>query len=427
MSVREQENEDLKRALTISMNQAIPGQESGVTNAQGPQFGPATRPHYDNESWVMTTAPISSTREIFLNPEPVDRRREAHTPAFLKPMSDRTPLAALIKILQAIPLSREALLNRDYMIQDYGYDDNWWNGTPIQAPSFVNVVRDGLDPDHEELIRETQRLIAFLEGTDRAYGSVDTLSNLPDVRDPGDHRMVASYLTSWRSASFQISPANPLLDIFQTTGVKTQTCEPRTGEMHDFYVLELRVDETLADRGQTLYEAIDDIMWSDQGVSTYEDVCLSDVGDVFVIEVERVREGKRGSMAGSGLGIKIPAVWYSDRYLESSIPQVKEMQAGKNVVKQGVAKFDEAKEEILRCQTSSMLNVADSPSFLNTATAFFERSVSNEENINGSQNVQGDVPSSPELKKHSMIAKELKSLTARIAQKLKSMVRSIRT
>lgn len=404
--------------MAISMNQTIPGQESGVTSAPGQYFGPATRPHYDNNSWTLT-APRSNTKEILLNPEPIDRRREDHTPAFLKPSTEGNRLSALIKILQAIPLSREALLNRDNTIQDYWYDNDWWDGAPIKSPNAAKLVHDALELDEEILIHETQRLIAFLEGTDRAYGSVDTLSNLQGIGDLGVDQMLARYLEKWRYATAHISPAYPLLDIFKSTGVKTQNREPRIAETHDFHVLELRIDETLADRGQTLYEAIDDILWTEENESAYEDVYLSIIGDLFIVEVTRVVEG-------SGLGIKIPSIWYSDRYLESSIPQVKEMQAGKIAIRKDAEKLDEAKANILRCQTSSILSNIDSPSFLNTATAFFERSASNEESINGSIHVQGDTSISSEPKRYSVIAEELKSLTARIAQKLKSILSFIR-
>ena len=415
----EQEDAQLKQAMAISMSQNIPGQESGVTNPS-PYFGPATRQHYENSNWTMTV-PRSNTKEILLNPEPIDRMRETHTPAFLKPSTDGNRLPALIKILQAIPMSREALLSRHNTIKDYGYDSDWWDGTAIKASTTVNFIFDGIDSREEDLIRETQRLIAFLEGTDRAYGSAENLSNLPGIGDLGVDQLLARYLDKWRGASGRTSPANPLHNIFKSTGLKTQSYEPRIEEPHDFYVLELRIDETLSDRGQTLYEAIDDILWTDENEGAYQDGYFSKVGDLFIVEATRV------GLAGSGLGIKIPLVWYSDRYLDSSISQVKEMQAGKTAIKKDLEKLDLAKAEIQRCQTSSKLDSVDSTRLLNTAIAFFERSTFNKATRNGSKQMQDDMSTSPEPERYSKIAEELRALTARIAQMLKSLPSPVRT
>lgn len=398
--------------MAISMNQAIPGQESGVTNVTSPYFGPANRAHYENSNWTVTI-PRSNTKEILLNPEPIDRRREAHTPAFLKPSAEGNRLSALIKILQTIPLSREALLNRGHAVDDYGYDIDWWDGTAIKAPDTASSIHEGLDSRDDEMILETQRLIAFLEGTERAYGSVDNLSNLQGIEDLGVDQMLARYLIKWRDASAHVSPDYPLLDIFKSTGLKTQTCEPRLIETHDFHVLELRIDEALADRGQTLYEAIDDILWSDESENAYENVYLSTVGDLFIIEATRV------STAGSGLGIKIPLVWYSDRYLESSIPQVKEMQANKMALKKELERFDQAKADMLRIQKTPELGAGDATSFLQATINFLERSALSGQINNVGSNKQDGMLGSPELEKYSIIAEQLKSVTARIADKLK--------
>lgn len=404
------------------MSQTIPGQESGVTNASDPYFGPANREHYDNGNWTMT-AIRSNTKEILPDPEPEDRRREINTPAFLKPSADRNRLSALIKILQTIPMSREALLNRENTIRDYGHDSEWWDGSAIKAPKTINVAQEGQYPQDEELIHETQRLIAFLEETERAYGSVESLLNVEGINRPGNDQLLARYLERWRAITAKATPNYALLNVFQSTGIKNQGTEPWLEEKHDFQVLELRIDEVLADRGHTLYDAIDDILWADENESSFENIYISHLGEIFIVDATCVSE------TASGLGIRIPPVWYSDRYLKSSIPQTKEMKAGKAEVKKEIQRIHHAEEQIRKLQSSASVTTAIDPTeLLNTTMAFFQRSALL---TDSSKNVTDDVEQNSLMSqgpnRYSRTADRLKSLTAMIQTKIESIHDSVQT
>lgn len=414
LTIEEQEAEHLETALALSMGQEIPGQESGVLEASNPYsnpyFGPAKREDYDSNEWTMT-ATGSHTKEILLNPDPIDRKRENNMPAFLKPSPQGYQLSALIKILQAIPMSREALLCREHVFGDYGYDTEWWDGTPIKVPKIVNLSQEDHYTDRDEVIHETQRLVAFLEETDRAYGSSDVLAGMDGILRAGVDSVTASFLEEWRKAFHDSGPDLPLLDIFQSVGTKQNPNEPEAEQRYLFFTLDVRIDEGIAEKGQTLYEAIDDLLWADQSETSYDQVYLETVADVFVIQATRAHE------AGSGLGIKIPSVWYSDRYLQSSIEQVKEMRAGKTAVHRELARIDGRKAKLAAFKGSAP---TDAIQLLENAAAYFEASASTVNAIDEARTTLESDSSSFNRKKHGRIADELKAVTERIAQKLKS-------
>lgn len=402
----------MEKALALSMGQNIPGQESGVLDPPRPYFGPAERKDYDSNNWTMT-ATGSHTKEILLNPEPVDRKRGNNMPAFLKPTPRGYQLSALIKILQVIPMSREALLCRENIFDDYGYDTEWWDGTAIKVPKVVNLSPDGHYVDPDEVIHESQRLVAFLEETDRAYGSSEVLAAMDGIHGSGHDAVISSFFETLTKAFRYAAPNLPLLDIFHSVGTKQNHDEPEAEEKYPFMTLDVRIDEGIADKGQTLYEAIDDLLWAEQSDSSYEQVYLEKVADIFVIQATRVHE------AGSGLGIKIPSVWYSDRYLRSSLQLVKDMRAGKVAVQAELARIDEQKAKLAEFKSSSA--PIDAMQLLKSAAAYFEASAPNINVTDEAKTRLESDPTSLKRKNYGRIAEELKDVTERIAQKLKGV------
>lgn len=406
----------MEQALALSMSHNVPGQESGVTEGHFPYFGPAKRDDYDS-NWTMT-AIGSRTKEIMLNPEPIDRKRERNVPAFLKPTSQTFRLAALLKILQTISISREALLCRDKMLSDFGWDAEWWDGTAIRSPKVSELSQPSYFNDREEIIHETQRLVAFLEETDRAYGSIDVLANLDGLRGKEYASILPAFLDQWRELADHFAPNLPIVDVCRSVLKKENFERPEEDETYWISVLDLRVDETIADKGQTLYEVIDDTLWPDPKQNVFDKVYFDKIADVFTMDVARVSE------TGSGLGIKIPSVWYSDRYLRSSNEQVQEMQAIKAVIRKEISQIEEAKSKVTEVTVSTIQNpTVDATHLLKAATAYFEASASISGVINGDNRSSGGAHCFPDRDRdgHRKIAHELKALTERIAEKLRSM------
>lgn len=402
-----QEARDLDQALKMSMmstDSRPQNQMSGVTNVSAAYFGPATQEDYDR-NWALTV-PRDYTKEIWLNPEPVDRKRDSTKPAFLRPSTQGHRLPALIKILQTIPLAREAMLCRHAVLSDYGHNSEWWDGATIQVPKIFHVANDGQDHDIDEVPYEVQRLVAFLEETERAYGSVDSLLNVLGTGLINDDEILPLFFKAWDAASQYEVDGPTLQNVVESVGTKMNPDEPEFAENHSFTTLQVRIDEEIADKGHTLYDAVDDILWTIDGLQMeQQDVYLEKVGDVLILDVKRANE------ASSGLGIKIPAVWYLDRYLKSSVAQVKEMRENKAAIQEELDLIEQRRVKIAEFKPPGPLAEAiDGLSLLKTASRYFDRSAA--------RVTMSDQRESASAAKDGIVFKELQMLMGKIAQRL---------
>lgn len=321
--------------MSLTDSQTFPGQESGI--AYGNQyFGPARNEHYDSSQWAMTI-PEPHTQEILLSPDPPDRERMAGTPAFFKPSSTNPILPALVKILHEIPMAREAFLNRTCTLADYGREPDWWDGTLIKALRVVNVDDDQQLAASDDIIYENQRLMAFLDDTDRAYGSVDALANIQTAFSVGDGP-AADFFTAWIKAT-ETSASDPrLASIFSSRGSQRPIGETEPTSVKEFASLQVDVDVATAGQDKSLYDAIDELIWTGFGAG---ETFLDRLGDVFTMEVTNKVSGN------GGLGVSIPPVWWADRYLESAIPKAKEMMARKEAIAAHSSDADEVQKKML--------------------------------------------------------------------------------
>ena len=417
LTATEREAQDLEQALALSMSQPLPDQENGVTDSTHPYFGPANREHYDTKNWTMTLSG-SHAREILLNPDPADRKRERNTPAFIKPSPSTDYLPALVTILHAIPVAREALLMRSHTIPDYGHDKEWWDGAVIKAPKIVDITHIGDDTDWDEILFEAQRLMAFLDRTERAYGSVAGLANMDAVHQVSPDQLASSFLEVWHGAASRTAPDWSIAKVFRSIGTKTIVDPPeRYGQQ--FFCLEVKVSNELADTGQTLYEAVDDVLWAEWDETQRDEVFLESIGDVFAVQVTRSND------AASGLGIKVPGTWYLDRYLEASKDAAREMLVGKAAFKKEMARLAGIKARMTEYKRSTAgSKTTDVSKLMEVARAYFDRANLQGQEANHvepqDEAVNGDSP--PAMAALATIMEELKIVEDRVTQKLNGML-----
>ena len=408
----EPEDEDLSRAMAMSMSesQTFPGQETGTIDHSKQTFGPATRTHYDTKNWAMVY-PAAQTQEILLNPEPQDRKRQPNTPAFFKTPSTDHRLSALIKILHAIPMAREALLSRNQTLQDYGYEKDWWDGTPVKVLRIVNLDADGRKFNEDDVFYEAQRLMAFLDLTDRAYGSTNALAGFEGIglQDKGK---ALNFLSLWQAAAARLD--SPLANIFESIGTKLGPDDSENSRSEHVNHLTVNVDNETSGKGLTLYEALDHILWVD--AKEDDEIYLRKVGDVFTLEIDNQVEKV------SGLGITIPPIWYADRYLPSHTREAKNMLARKAVVMTELQNEENLQSRISKFQKPAGGAHLDITNLLAKSTAYFERKkayqdATNEHLLAGHRS-QEDLRHKQTLP--DPVANKLRKLTARISDKMKS-------
>lgn len=421
LTATEREEQDFEHALALSMSQALPHQETGVTDATNPYFGPANREHYETKNWTMTLSG-SHAQEILLNPDPIDRKRERNAPAFVKPSPGTDYFPALITILHAIPAAREALLLRNYTELDYGHDKEWWDGAIIKAPKVVDITDSSIDTDWDEIIFESQRLMAFLDQTERAYGSIAGLANMDILRQANHDVLTSTFLETWHAAAMRAEPDWQIGEVFKSIGTKSVPDRPQEAFSQTFFCLEVRVSKELADTGQTLYEAVDDVLWADWEETLREEVYLEGVGDVFAVQVSRADE------AASGLGIKVPGTWYLDRYLEASKHAVREMLLGKAAFRKELTRLAKIQAQMTKYRGSTTGGkTTEASKLIEIARAYFHQPNLQGQEANGvePQDEAGTGESPMATVALATVLEELRIVEDRVTQKLNGMPRNL--
>ena len=106
---------------------------------------------------------------------------------------------------------------REKTASDYGYDSQWWNGQSIKIPRIVSLDNPYADDqDWDDILYEAQRLMAFLDGTRRAFGSTDALAGLRSLYGYSGDGGVERFLEAWQEASVRATPANQLSMVFSS-------------------------------------------------------------------------------------------------------------------------------------------------------------------------------------------------------------------
>lgn len=321
-------------------DQKLPTQESGVTT-NGVHFGPATQSQYEEKNWGMVPVGRTTAQEIMLDPEPADRKREPDTPAFLKPSIANHRLGALITIYHEIPMTRNIFLNNIDVLQNYGDSPEWWAGTAIEIP---RLVADD-EPLYPEVDRELQRLMAFLDGTDRSYGSIEPLVNLPDVQQAMRLESTAepAVMRAW-SSIFEENNSRMVQQVF-SEGVGSDQ-EDMLNQPTKFAILELDLPEKGSSL-ETLYDIADEVLWPNLNPDNVNNSpYLSHIGEVIVFRVKDAPVGEYQS-------VKVPAVWYPDRYLKPGREAALQMRLQKKNVIEDLGRISNEEARLTTFTTKS--------------------------------------------------------------------------
>lgn len=333
LSLAEREEHELQQAVAMSLNQGMSEQETGVTTASQPHFHKATQDHYDEGAWAMTLFNTSS-QEVVISPDPEDRKRVEDEPAFIRPTEDNLYLGGFLTILHSIPLAREALLLRNKTLFDYGHDPQWWDGHPINLPKIVTVHEATAgDSDWDDIIHEAQRLMAFLDSTKRAFGSCGALANLKSMFSVSSdsEEIVTRFLEAWHGTALRADPGNQLKPIFSSLAHQEPSEEYEEPQSKEMFTLEPCAQQ---DHGQTLYDVLDHALWSDNAGEQLTDAWLEYVGDVLVMKVD-------AAYNANSVDVKIPAVFYPDRYLKDYREIAREFRTKRLQIYEDVSKVEQ--------------------------------------------------------------------------------------
>jgi hypothetical protein len=333
-STYDEGDRDLHEALAASRAEAgLPPQDTGIISTDQPFFGPANRSQYEPGKWDLVPTGKIYAQEILLDPEPTERKREPDAPAFLKPSVEDHRLGALLTIYHKIPIVREIFLDRKNVVSNYGSDNEWWTGKAIELPTMNGPADPG-----SELRQEMQRLMAFLDKTDRSYGSADALANLPAVKEQQRHAygdgVEVAVLKAYRELLENTDSVGAIKKLF-SIGVDG----PQQTNFEEFAILRLDLPPKNSEL-ETIYDIADATLWNLGPLEPLElsnSPYLSHIADVIVFQLDGNASSK---------GVEVPSVWYPDRYLESGRQAALDMRLRKSDIKEALRRIEMMEESL---------------------------------------------------------------------------------
>ncbi|ROV91178.1 hypothetical protein VSDG_07871 [Cytospora chrysosperma] len=320
-TTQQQYDDDLHRALLESASNVVSGgvtpQESGVMNVADtslPFFGPANRENYDNDQWAMVRVNKEAS-----DPPPSGRKRDPHTPVFLACRQQgiqRHRLGPLLMINHSIPAARNFFLALGSLHPpqsgSYGNNNAWWRGDPIFTTE--SELADDLaaawptNGQGVKLVDELQRLMAFLDATERTYGTADLLCESPMMKNIWGDYVVRLY------QSLYIKTEPPLnFTSWNLLRLESDVEDPTTNEVG---ILEFNVPNELSEVLTSLYSLWDAVLWLNQEteLSAFPEEESTRLG-----YVERPAEVLTIRIKLEGHSIEVPETFYIDRYLEANL------------------------------------------------------------------------------------------------------------
>ncbi|KAI2473852.1 hypothetical protein F4781DRAFT_379131 [Annulohypoxylon bovei var. microspora] len=362
-----EEDANLERALAESAAESgIPRQEAGIVDNETnlKYFGPANRPQYDAEQWAMV--PTKATMDVVqADPTPSQRKRGPDSPAFLRQTREHR-LGFLLSIFHKIPLVRNILLQYGTPAKNYGHNSEWWRGQPILKHEYLAAMARGESTwgieAQTEFSEELHRLMAFLDRTERGYGSVDPLVDTKEV-DPNPGAWVFDPEEKLFELLKEEAKNNPAYDIDPMITVGTIlpcALPPSDGSQSDgdgdsssdeeretsFALLDVQLDHEQYSWVNTFYDALDNLLWT-QALNPNHPfpegaiyAFLSKAAEVVTV---------RFSNAGLSKPCEIPAVFYVDRYLKERKDLALKFQTYMRLVKNKLRMYDLLEANLLRC------------------------------------------------------------------------------
>ncbi len=350
-SSKQEEDEDLARAMAMSQGHDFQGQqESGVVGPGGAQvFGPAERSHYEKKEWAMVhVGPVANETSEIVPDAPLSDRISLGEPRMLKPLpgGDYTP--NLLTICAAIDGVREMLLMREHVQEHYGQDAEWWRGHAISMPKIVHVD-DGTpaEPekdDQDEILAEVQRLMAYMSKGDRAYMSAQALTQTNAIKKSSpatteSRTLLELFLQSWAVAGASKSDdAEGVTSLFSTT---VGTNAPEGMKTPDMSLIDIRVTIEHDGKGD-LFELLDGLLWdTDANSSSMSDNFIERPAEVLVI-----RAHPWSPMVSKQLRVEAPAAFYVDKYLKENIEATRATRMEMAKGKKRIAKIEQIEKRL---------------------------------------------------------------------------------
>ncbi|KAG6356186.1 hypothetical protein INS49_015573 [Diaporthe citri] len=353
-TTQQQADEDLNRALLESTSAAATRgatpQESGVisTDTSLPFFGPANRETYQDDQWAMVRVDKEAS-----DPPPSARQRDPSAPVFLlcrQQGAQRHRLGPLMMIKHDIPAARNFFLSLDAFDPpgSYGHNNSWWKGDLILCTNSESTedLPEAWSNDYRsvKLEDEIQRLMAFLDATQRSYGTADSMCESPLMKSTWGDPVVQFYQNLYLKAGSQIVRSTMWTLVRFESGAD-EVPAPMTPPTSEFGIIEFRVPNELSDVLHSLYSSWDALFWINQeselsGFPHEESERTAYMENPAEVLTMRIKlEDHR---------IEIPETFYIDRYLEKNLGTARILKSQMFQIWQALAKSKDAENKITK-------------------------------------------------------------------------------
>ncbi|KAM0705340.1 hypothetical protein Q7P35_008130 [Cladosporium inversicolor] len=413
---RDDEDAQLAQALAASRGDDYQ-QESGILHADGTSqqtYGPVNKDQSAHDrQWGMVLSPQgASSSEIVPDVErPEERKHVEGEPRFLKTLPSGDYLPNFLTIAHSIPAVREALLMRDYTMAQYGTDAEWWRGNQIALPKIVHT-ENGAPADAEidrfdQFIAETQRLMAALDASQRAYASVNALTKTELLLSGGNVTLTENFIDKLCSAAdAHTDNYDKLASLFKTRIGTTNPAGTRTPYAT---VLPLDVKTAGEDKVQ-LMEVLDSLLW-DTDIDETGDNYIANAGDIIVMHA------KQTNMSAEKLQLEITPTLFIDKYLEKNVHIARPARLEIAREKERVAKINEIEKKLTRWQMRG--KEIDARAMLqHTLGHFSGKNMADAENADKENGIVVNGTSAPEQPHYADIAAKLEAVLSSVDKKL---------
>ncbi|KAJ3574608.1 hypothetical protein NPX13_g4306 [Xylaria arbuscula] len=355
-----QEEDDLARALRESAAESgVLPQEDGIIDNEtsSKHFGPANRSEYEAEKWAMVPTK-ARTEANTTDPPPSNRKRDPDAPAFLR-QTKLHRLGGVLSIYNQIPLARNFLLRCGTSISTYGQDSEWWKGNPILTQIALQKKARGEEiwgeDVHPDFVEELHRLLAFLDSSERSYASADGLAEtkaidptfgswMPDVEEKLFQALHEASTTNSNYGIEDMTTTGKIIPVIPPSQDASELGgqEDEEDNTTSFIFLDIALDSESYSRVDTMYDALDHLLWSSALSLDYtfpqnaRTAVLLKPGEVLTMR-----------FGGSGFTkpCEIPEVFYADRYMHDRKELALRFQTQMRQIRNELEKLAWAEEE----------------------------------------------------------------------------------
>jgi hypothetical protein len=412
------DDEDAQLAQAMAASRGDFQQESGILHADGTSqqtYGPVNKDQSAHDrQWGMVLSSTQGAHSSEIVPDverPEERKHVEGEPRFLKTLPSGDYLPNFLTIAHSIPAVREALLMRDYTMAQYGTDAEWWRGNQIALPKIVHT-ENGAPADAEidrfdQFIAETQRLMAALDASQRAYASVNAVTKTELLLSGENVTLTENFIDKLCSAAdAHTDNYDKLTSLFKTRIGTTNPAGTRTPYAT---VLPLDVKTAGEDKVQ-LMEVLDGLLW-DTDIDETGDNYIASAGDILVMHA------KQTNLSAEKLQLEITPTLYIDKYLEKNVHIARPARLEIAREKERVAKINEIEKKLTRWQMPG--KEIDARAMLHHTLGHFSgKNMADAENADKENGIVVNGTSVPEQPHYAEIAAKLEAVIANVDKKL---------